>query len=160
MLWLAFRHEDPKIAEQFLNLVVDGFVRRQLALSGNTNAPAFFRDQASRYRADYASASLKLNDFARQHSIYSVRLEIQLALKRRDEAKAALAKTHGAIAENEAQVATLQNTIAQLRQRISLPGEITGPKLASPTIGDPFKDNKVPANEFPLLLVRVFQETA
>ena len=67
ILWLAFRHEDPRIAEQFLNLVVDGFVRRQVALSGNTEAPLFFREQADRYRADYADASAKLNEFAKQH---------------------------------------------------------------------------------------------
>ena len=160
VVWLGFRHENKQVAQQFLDLVVEGFVRRQLALSGNTNAPSFFRDQVSRYRADYAHASLKLNAFAKERSIYSVRTEIRLALKRRDEAKAALAQTSGSVAENEAQVATLQNTLSQLRRRISLPGEIVGPKVAAPPGADPFKDNKVPANESPLLLVKVFQETA
>ena len=84
VVWLGFRHETKKVAQQFLNLVVEGFVQRQLALSGNTNAPSFFRDQVSRYRADYAHASVKLNEFARQRSVYSVRSEIRLALKRRD----------------------------------------------------------------------------
>ncbi|HLH93090.1 MAG TPA: Wzz/FepE/Etk N-terminal domain-containing protein [Xanthobacteraceae bacterium] len=163
VLWLGFRHEDPKVAERFLNLVLDGFVRRQVALSGNTAAPEFFRDQAARYRADYTTASARLNDFAKKHSTYSVRQEIELALKRRDGEKAALAATQGAIADNTAQIATLQNTLAQLRRRISLPAEITGPKVAAPatgTTGDAFKDNKVPANESPLLLVKVFQESA
>ncbi len=160
VVWLGFRHQSPRVAQQFLNLVVNGFVRRQLALSGNTNAPSFFRDQVSRYRTDYANASLKLNTFARERSIYSVPTEIKLALQRRDEAKAALAQTSGSVAENEAQVATLQNTLSQLRRRISLPTEIIGPKVAPPPGADPFKDNKVPANESPLLLVKVFQETA
>src|SRR5262249_14969479 len=48
VLWLAFRHEDPKIAERFLNLVLNGFVRRHIAISGNTEAPLFFREQAAR----------------------------------------------------------------------------------------------------------------
>jgi len=101
-----------------------------------------------------------MNEFAKQHSTYSVRQEIELALKRRDEAKAALASTRGSIAENNAQIATLQNTMSQLRRRISLPGEITGPKASAPAGGDAFNDSKVPANESPLLLVRVFQESA
>jgi uncharacterized protein involved in exopolysaccharide biosynthesis len=142
-------------------LVVDGYVQRQADLSGNAAAPSFFRKQAARYRADYNVASAKLNEFARDHSTYSVGQEIELALKRRDEAKAALAGTQGALAEKEGQVATLQNTLAQLRRRIALPAEITGPKVSAPAgTADAFKDNRVPTNESPLLMVRVFQETA
>src|SRR4029453_3701827 len=50
ILSLTFRHEDPKIAEQFLSLVVRDFLQRQADLSGNAQAPAFFREQAARYR--------------------------------------------------------------------------------------------------------------
>src|SRR5262249_9633787 len=78
VVWLVFRREEPQAAEQFLNLVVDGFVRRHVAISGNTEAPVFFREQAARYRADYSEASARLNEFARQHSTYSVRQEIEL----------------------------------------------------------------------------------
>jgi uncharacterized protein involved in exopolysaccharide biosynthesis len=182
ILSLTFRHEDPKIAEQFLGLVVRDFLQRQADLSGNAEAPAFFRQQAARYRDEYKTASDELTEFAKQHSTYSVRQEIELALSRRDDTLAALAKTRGLIAEKEAQAATFQNTLAQLRRRISLPGEITGPKQNAPgatatgnntagnntagnnTAGNNTDaltgSNKVPANESPLLLVRVFQDTA
>jgi uncharacterized protein involved in exopolysaccharide biosynthesis len=167
ILSLTFRHEDAKIAEQFLSLVVRDFLQRQADLSGNAEAPAFFREQAARYRDEYKSASSELSEFAKKHSTYSVSQEIELALARRDSTLAALAKTRGSIAEKEAQAATFQNTLTQLRRRISLPGEITGPKQNAPAgagtgnNGDALTDaNKVPANESPLLLVRVFQETA
>jgi uncharacterized protein involved in exopolysaccharide biosynthesis len=161
ILSLTFRHEDPKIAEQFLGLVVRDFLQRQADLSGNAEAPAFFRQEAERYREEYKRASTELNDFARKHATYSVSQEIQLALTRRDNTIAALAKTRGSIAEKEAQAATFQNTLTQLRRRISLPGEITGPKQNAPSGNDALTDaNKVPANESPLLLVRVFQDTA
>jgi uncharacterized protein involved in exopolysaccharide biosynthesis len=164
VLSLTFRHEDPKIAEQFLGLVVRDFLKRQADLSGNAAAPAFFREQAARYRDEYKKASAELSDFARKHSTYSVSQEIELALTRRDNTLAALAKTRGSITEKEAQAATFQNTLTQLRRRISLPGEITGPKQSAPAAGsngDALTDaNKVPANESPLLLVRVFQDTA
>ncbi|MGJ4951800.1 GumC family protein [Bradyrhizobium sp. HKCCYLS20291] len=162
ILSLTFRHEDPKVAEQFLTLVVRDFLQRQADLSGNAAAPAFFRQQASRYRDEYKQASAELSAFAAQHSTYSVSQETELALARRDNAIAALAKTRGSIAEKEAQAATFQNTLTQLRRRISLPSEITGPKQAVPNgNADALTDaNKVPSNESPLLLVRVFQETA
>jgi succinoglycan biosynthesis transport protein ExoP len=167
ILSLTFRHEDPKIAEQFLSLVVRDFLQRQADLSGNAEAPAFFREQAARYRDEYKSASAELSEFAKKHSTYSVSQEIELALTRRDNTVAALAKTRGSIAEKEAQAATFQNTLTQLRRRISLPGEITGPKqnvhagTGTGNNGDALTDaNKVPANESPLLLVRVFQDTA
>ncbi len=177
ILSLTFRHEDPKIAEQFLGLVVRDFLQRQADLSGNAVAPAFFRQEAARYRDEYTKASAELSEFAKEHSTYSVSQEIELTLARRDNMLAALAKTRGSIAEKEAQTATLQNTLTQLRRRISLPGEITGPKQNVPAATGPHNNsagnnspgnntdaltdaNKVPANESPLLLVRVFQDTA
>jgi uncharacterized protein involved in exopolysaccharide biosynthesis len=166
ILSLTFRHEDPKIAEQFLSVVVRDFLQRQADLSGNAEAPAFFRQEAAQYREEYKSASTAMNDFARKNATYSISQEIELALTRRDATIAALEKTRGSIAEKEAQAATFQNTLTQLRRRISLPGEITGPKQnapasSSPSSNDALTDaNKIPANESPLLLVRVFQETA
>jgi polysaccharide biosynthesis transport protein len=166
ILSLTFRHENPKVAEQFLGVVVRDFLQRQADLSGNADAPAFFRLEAVRYREEYKEASTALNEFARKNATYSVIQEIELALTRRDNTIAALAKTRGSIAEKEAQAATFQNTLTQLRRRISLPGEITGPKQNVPagngsSSNDALTDgNKVPANESPLLLVRVFQDTA
>jgi succinoglycan biosynthesis transport protein ExoP len=164
ILKLTFRHPDPVIAEQFLSVVVRDFLRRMADLSGNAEAPAFFHQEAARYRDEYRKASAELSDFSKQHAIYSVSQETELALSRRDATLAALAKTRGTIAEKEAQAATFQNTLTQLRRRISLPGEITGPKQNAPAVTggtDGLTDsNKVPANESPLLLVKVFQETA
>lgn len=172
ILSLTFRHPDPKVAEQFLGLVVRDFLKRQADLSGNAAAPAFFRQEAARYRDEYRKASAELADFSKQHSTYSVAQEIKLALARRDDTLAALAKTRGSIVEKEAQAATYQNTVAQLRRRISLPGEITGPKQNAPAgTGSDTKtpgsdndalteSNRLPVHESPLLLVKVFQETA
>jgi uncharacterized protein involved in exopolysaccharide biosynthesis len=197
VLSLTFRHEAPDVAEKFLQLVVEGFLKRQGDLTGNAVAPSFFRQQADHYRDDYKRASAEMSEFAQKHSTYSISQEIELALERRDEAVAALAKTRGSIAEKEAQAATLQNTLTQLRRRISLPSEVIGPKYkpqaggdakpqagastkpqagagakpqagagAKPQAGagateDALTDvNRIPANESPLLLVRVFQETA
>jgi polysaccharide biosynthesis transport protein len=160
VLKLSFRHENPEIAERFLKVVVEAFLQRQVKLSGSADAPSFFRSQAERYRDEYGRASAKLRAFAETHATYSIEQEMVLALSRRDEAVAALATTRGSIADKVGQVATLQNTLTQLRQRISLPSEIVGPKTNMPADSDPLTSNHVPANESPLLLVRVFQETA
>jgi polysaccharide biosynthesis transport protein len=157
---LRFRDEDPKRAGQFLTLVVDAFLRRHVDIGGNAAASSFFREQAAQYRHDYDRASAKWNEFAGTHAIYSIAQEVELALARRDETIDSLAKTRGSIADKEAQAATLQNTVTQLRRRIALPGEITGPKRDLPADSNMGSDNKIPANESPLLLVRVFQETA
>jgi polysaccharide biosynthesis transport protein len=161
---LRFRDEDPKRAGQFLTLVVDAFLRRHVDISGNAAASSFFREQAAQYRHDYDRASAKWNEFAGAHAIYSIAQEVELALARRDETIDSLAKTRGSIADKEAQAATLQNTVTQLRRRIALPGEITGPKRDLPADSNMGSDNKIPANESPLLLLllllRVFQETA
>lgn len=168
ILSLTFRHQDPKVAEQFLGLVVRDFLKRQADLSGNAAAPAFFRQEAARYRDEYKKASAELTGYAKEHSTYSVAQEIKLALARRDDTLAALAKTRGSIVEKEAQAATYQNTVAQLRRRISLPGEIVGPKQNVPqgtgsggnNTEALTETNRLPVHESPLLLVKVFQETA
>ena len=87
ILSLTFRHEDPKVAEQFLSIVVRDFLQRQADLSGNAAAPAFFRQQASRYLDEYKRASAELSAFATRHSTYSVGQEIELgagAARQRD----------------------------------------------------------------------------
>ena len=167
ILSLTFRHEDPKIAEQFLSLVVRDFLQRQADLSGNAEAPAFFREQAARYRDEYKSASAELSEFAKKNSTYSVSQEIELTLTRRDNTLAALAKTRGSIAEKEAQAAI----IPEHPDTASTPNFPSGRNNRSQAErarrnghrnnGDALTDaNKVPANESPLLLVRVFQDTA
>jgi uncharacterized protein involved in exopolysaccharide biosynthesis len=160
VLQLTFRNTDPVLAQEFLSSVVAAFLHRQADLSGNAEAPSFFRQQASRYRSDYEGTSAKLREFAKLHSTYAIRQEVELALSRRDEILGKLATTRGSIADKEAQVATLQDTLSQLRKRISIPSEILGPKFQVPAGRDLLTDNKVPQNDPPLLLVRVFQETA
>jgi polysaccharide biosynthesis transport protein len=160
VLQLTFRNSDPVLAQEFLSSVVAAFLQRQADLSGNAEAPSFYRQQATRYRSDYEGASAKLREFAKLHSTYAIRQEVELALSRRDEILGKLATTRGSIADKEAQVATLQDTLSQLRKRISVPSEILGPKFQVPAGRDLLTDNKIPQNDPPLLLVRVFQETA
>ena len=161
ILRLTFRHENPAVAQEFLNSVVDMFLARQSEIYGNSEAPAFFRRQAERYDAEYQQASNKLAEFAKQHATFDIRQEIGLSLSRRDGVLASLATTQGSIAEKEAQAANIQNTLAKLRTRISLPSEITGPKpKVSQSEIDALTRDQIPSNESPLLLVRVFQESA
>jgi len=160
VLRLRFRHPDPKVATNFLGAVTDAFLQRQAALAGYAAAPTFFKNQADNYKNNYEIAASRLNAFSEAHSTFAIEKEIQLAIGRRDEAVASLAKTKGILADKEAQAATLQNTLTQLRRRISLPNEIIGPKHQAPPDTDLLSNNKIPANESPLLLVRVFQDTA
>jgi polysaccharide biosynthesis transport protein len=160
ILRLSFSHEDPELAAQFLNAVIDVFLKRQAELSGNAEAPAFFRDQVKRYRREYDRASLELSNFSKSHSTYSVEQQRKLALERRDEITSALATTKGTILEKESQAAKLQDTLVQLKRHVGFPSEVRGPKYNPPPAADTDRSADLPSGDPPLLLVRVYQDTA
>ena len=160
VLRLSFTHEDPELAARFLNAIIDVFLKRQAELSGNSEAPAFFHAQVKRYKRDYDRASLELSNFSKSHSTYSVEQQRKLALERRDETISALATTKGKILEKESQTAKLQDTLTQLKRHVGFPSEVQGPKYQVPA---PPKDDRsvnLPSGDPPLLLVRVYQDTA
>ena len=160
VLRLSFSHEDPELAAQFLNAVIDVFLKRQAELSGNAEAPAFFRDQVKRYRREYDRASLELSNFSKSHSAYSVEQQRKLALERRDEITSALATTKGTILEKESQAAKLQDTLVQLKRHVGFPSEVRGPKYNPPRAADTDRSADLPNGDPPLLLVKVYQDTA
>jgi polysaccharide biosynthesis transport protein len=159
ILRLSFTHEDPRLAARFLNAVIDVFMKKQAQLTGNAEAPAFFREQALRYRAEYDRASQELSKFSKAHSAYSVEQQRKLALDRRDDLKAALATTKGTILEKESQAAKLQDTLTGLKRTVGFPPEVRGPKYAPPPGGND-RSTDLPNGDPPLLLVRVYQDTA
>ncbi|MGB7836203.1 MAG: hypothetical protein WBL84_28790 [Xanthobacteraceae bacterium] len=162
VLRLSFTHEDPELAARFLNAIIDVFLKRQAELSGNSEAPAFFRAQVKRYRSDYDRASLELSNFSKSNSTYSVEQQRKLALERRDEITSALATTKGTILEKESQAAKLQDTLSQLKRHVGFPSEVRGPKYNPPPAADNERDRSadLPSGDPPLLLVRVYQDTA
>jgi succinoglycan biosynthesis transport protein ExoP len=160
VLRLSFTHEDPELAARFLNAIIDVFLKRQAELSGNSEAPAFFRAQVKRYRSDYDRASLELSNFSKSHSTYSVEQQRKLALERRDEVTSALATTKGTILEKESQAAKLQDTLTQLKRHVGFPSEVRGPKYNPPPAAETDRSADLPSGDPPLLLVRVYQDTA
>jgi len=160
VLRLSFSHDDPEIAARFLNAVIDVFLKRQAELSGNAEAPAFFRDQVKRYRREYDRASLELSNFSKSHSTYSVEQQRKLALERRDEITSALATTKGTMLEKESQAAKLQDTLVELKRHVGFPSEVRGPKYNAPPAADTDRSANLPSGDPPLLLVRVYQDTA
>jgi uncharacterized protein involved in exopolysaccharide biosynthesis len=160
ILRLSYTHEDPELAARFLNALIDVFLKRQAELSGNAEAPAFFRGQVARYQADYEHASAELSNFSKAHSTYSVEQQRKLTLERRDETMAALATTKGSIIEKESKTAKLQDTLTQLKRRVGFPAEVRGPKYQAPAQNDDDHSANLPSGDPPLLLVRVYQDTA
>jgi polysaccharide biosynthesis transport protein len=159
VLRLSFAHEDPELAARFLNAIIDVFLKRQAELSGNSEAPAFFRAQVQRYKSDYDRASLELSNFSKSHSTYSVEQQRKLALERRDEVTSGLATTKGTILEKGSQAAKLQETLSQLKRHVGFPSEVRGPKYPAPQ-ADNERSADLPNGDPPLLLVRVYQDTA
>jgi polysaccharide biosynthesis transport protein len=151
VLSVTFRHQNPQIAERFLGLIINVYLQRQAYLSGNAAAPSFFEHEVARYRADYEKASAKLLDFTKQHSTFSISQQTKLALERRDDTVATLAKTHGLISQKEAEAASLQNALSQLRAPIAMSPAIVGPNYNAKNATDaPADRNRFPGNAPPL----------
>ena len=110
-------------------------------------------------KREYDRASLELSNFSKSHSTYSVEQQRKLALERRDEITSALAITNGAILEKQSQAAKLQDTLVQLKRHVGFPSRCV-PKYNPPPAADADRSADLPSGDSPLLLVRVYQDTA
>jgi len=158
LLRIAFRHSDPAVAADFVNALTE-------ILSGQVDAirpgaRGFFEGQRLRLEAEVKRSSDDLARFATSTSTYSVHDQRELLLKRASELASSLASARGAVAEKNGQKQALTDQLRQLRPVAQSP-VVSGlvDALGSPPGGSrPPADDKRPASDPPILLVKVYQD--
>ncbi|WP_147019814.1 GumC family protein [Methylorubrum extorquens] len=163
LMRLSFRHRSPQVAADFLNDIVITFVERNVELYGNSGVASFFEDERARYEQALRNAQKDLDEFARQHKVYSVREQRNLALHNRSTLLAEIAKTTASVAEKEL---VAKSFARQLLEFKPLSSNASLQRLARSAGGAANGLRGLSSQQFvqepadpPLLLVRVFQDT-
>jgi polysaccharide biosynthesis transport protein len=161
LLKISFRHRDPVLAAEFLNLLANAFVATQADLVQVPGAQIFFQQQTKRLEAEAEKAGADLRNFSVAASIYSVADQRTLLLKRADDLGNLIASTRGAVEDRKGQKQAILDQLMILRP-VYQSRTVTG--IVNNLRG---RDHKEVENSVgtahneeapPLLLVKVYQD--
>jgi polysaccharide biosynthesis protein PslE len=123
LLNLSFRHEDPAVAAQVVNLLGALYIERHMGVRKNPKTDAFFHEQFQVQKQKLQESESLLEDFKRQHNIsISVKDEQETTLKQEAMLQAALGETLSLQHEAESRLAQLRS---QLSNTSRTPGIVT-----------------------------------
>jgi uncharacterized protein involved in exopolysaccharide biosynthesis len=108
VIQIAFRHSDPKLTAQALNVLVDAYMAKHLSAFSGASATGFLEAKVAGYRKDLLADEEKLKTFQEQTRLLSVDEQRSALFAQRRYVEAA-----GKVARNE--IAGLEQKLAYLR---------------------------------------------
>ncbi len=168
LIRVSFSHPDRQIAAEFVNALVQMYLSRHVQLMSQSNASAFMESERKKYEYDFDVASLTLNRFSVKNNMYSIEEQLRLALDRRKEIQSNMEHTLGRIAQLQAEIRETSQQLVALKlnnlspQLAELARKGTQNAGGAQNQGHVNSDltGPIPTHDPPLLLVRVYQETA
>ena len=98
---IKFQHQDPVMAAQVVNKLIDAFLEHHLTVYQQTEKYSFFDDQVNLLEKKLKDSEKELETFRQQNNISSLQEQKTLLLKQISDLEVELAKTRGEISENE-----------------------------------------------------------
>jgi len=164
IILVTFRHSNPRVAVDFTNAVVSTFIHRYFEVYNLTGAVDFFWDQKKKSEEAFLRASASRAEYSSSNGLFHIDEQRRLLLQRRSDVAAALQLTRGSIVEKEGVAATIPGQLSQMKQPLARSPSLRA--LIAPKEGDASTpgSSSTPslsgvANDPPLLLVRVYQDT-
>jgi polysaccharide biosynthesis transport protein len=161
LISVSFSHQDPRVAAEFTNTLLDAVRLRIMELYSRSGADAFFSGERIKYNQAFETSADRLSEFAITNNAYSIDEQRKLTLGRRNELIAEAAKTRSSIVEKESQASataleiTNLKPIAQYPQVRALVQDV--PQKAPPSASVRLPKTPDAASTPPLLLVKVYQ---
>ena len=167
LIRVSFRHDDPRLAAEFVNALIQSFTERYFTLFSNARVVSFFWEQQKKSDQEFGRASELLSKYASNNQIYVIEEQRRLLLARRNSLAQALVATSGETAQKESESAAIPSLLAQMKPIGRLPqingllqrnrGDGATAGVGEQAARDPAVDRL--AADPPLLLVRVYQDT-
>ncbi len=168
LIRISFRNTNPVLAARFVNVLVKRYFNRHIELASNANNASFMEAEKFKFNAQFAMASEALSLFSTKNDLYSVDAQQEIILSQRKELQLKMVETAGAISQREAEIGEVS------RQLVLLKLNTLSPQLASLAHESDRNANiggrsprassasavPLPLKDPPLLLVRVYQDTA
>ena len=104
---VSFQHQDPKVVARAVNLVVDFFKEKHLAVHSGTES-TFLESQTDLYDQELKNSENRLEAFKQKNRVYSLDEQRSLLLRQRTELDTSLKSTQNRIDELRKKVASLR----------------------------------------------------
>ncbi len=169
LIRISFRHQNPELAAQFVNDLVQTFINRHIELASHNNGADFMDSEKIKFNKEFVLASAALTTFSAANDLYSADAQQEIALARRKDLQLKMAETTGKVSQREAEVGELTRQLVLLKlntlapQLASLARESMSNAPSNHTQRMPSGNDDsgpLPKNDPPLLLVRVYQDVA
>lgn len=108
---ISFRHENPQVAAQVVNTLVDRFREKHLQVFREPQS-IFLQQQLDKYSERLLSSEHALESFKRDHDVFSLEEQRSLLLRQKMDADAALKLNNNSIRELQKKVATLKGQLS------------------------------------------------
>ncbi len=119
VIQVSFRHEDPRIAANALNLLVELFKAKHLEVY-STPQSSFLEGQAAAYQQKLGETEKSLEAFKQKNEVYSLDEQRSLLLKQRTDLDTELINTRNTVAELQKKLASLQASTGSLKKNKNL----------------------------------------
>jgi uncharacterized protein involved in exopolysaccharide biosynthesis len=113
IIQVIYDHPNPELAAKTVNLLVNKFIARELALLRDPQSN-FLQERLEQYRTQLVQSEAALDGFRNQTGISSLDEERTLLLKQRAEMESSLANNQAQVAELENRKKALQSELANL----------------------------------------------
>ncbi len=114
VVWVSFRHEDPQIAAQAVNTLIDLFKEKHLE-AYSTPRSSFLEQQLQTYEAKLKDSETKLQTFKQQKAVYQIEEQRTMLLQQRSDLDTVMKVSEHSIQELQKRVAHLKNQAKSMK---------------------------------------------
>jgi uncharacterized protein involved in exopolysaccharide biosynthesis len=160
LVTITFRHSDAAVAAEFANAVATETINKRLSALDQPEAANFYQAQTKRFEDEVKRATDELRRFSTTTHTYSAEEQNSLLLKRTNDLAAALAATHGVIADRTGRREALTAQLVRLKPvtQSSFVSSVINDLGAKQTSAATIHENLPKSTEPPILMVKVYQE--
>ena len=108
---VSFRHNDPQIAAKAVNILVEAFKEKHLAVHSDPQS-SFIGSQLAAFDAKLKASEKKLQEYQQENNVFSLEEQRTLLLKQRSDFDSAYKIAHDSVNENAKKIASIK---AQMR---------------------------------------------
>jgi uncharacterized protein involved in exopolysaccharide biosynthesis len=114
---LVFRHQNPQMAAQALNLLIDLFKAKHLEVL-STPRSSFLKEQFNYYEAKLHEAEEKLKTYQQKHRVFSLKEQRTLLLEQRRELDTSFKAAQNEIEQLQQKVKSFENQMATVARNV------------------------------------------
>ena len=113
---ISFQHEDPKVAAQVVNVMVDKFKDKHLETFIDEKTSSFLEAKAAEYAKNLQETEKKLEQLKLKHSAYDLEQQRTLLLQQRAQLDAGFKASQDQIAEYGKKLASLNGQVSHVTE--------------------------------------------